>query len=136
MLSPVYNGSGGGGLTAGGTITGNLIITGDLTVQGSFNFGDAGTDILTVYGYIQGHASGKTFVAVGNVTTAHSLNATNDFAVGGELEVQGASFFDGTQTITKSTAGAGIDFNVTATTYTTAIGALDIVCRKHHWLKT
>jgi len=65
----------------------NLTVTGDLTVTGNFNFGDAGTDILTVAGYIQGSATGNTLVKVGTGTpTQITAPATNDFLVTGETE--------------------------------------------------
>ncbi len=83
-------------LAYGGVITGNLEITGNLTIDGNLIFGDASTDVLTVVGYMQGSALGTTYLRVGSSTTSHSLAATNDLFVSGQLEVDGAAFFDST----------------------------------------
>lgn len=96
-------------LTSGGTISGNLIVTGDLTVQGNLNFGDVGTDILTVAGYLQGSAAGTTYLRVGSGTTSHAMAATNDLLVSGKLEVNGATYLDSTLDVAgASTFGAAL----------------------------
>jgi len=105
----------------------DLTVTGDLTVNGSFNFGNASVDIFTIAGYIQGSASGKTFVSVGNVTTAHSLAATNDLAIAGKLEVQGVSWLDGLATLTKSSLGTTTSAMLSLVTDTAAtVGAQQV----------
>jgi len=71
------------------TITGNLTITGDLTVQGNFNFGDAGVDIMTIAGYIQGTASGNTSVNVGNGSMTLGTPTVNDLLITGRAEIIG-----------------------------------------------
>ena len=78
----------------GGTISGDLTITGDLTVGGDFDFGDAATDTLTVAGYIQGSAAGKTFVSIGDATSVAALVATDDLVVAGKVEFQDTLYSD------------------------------------------
>lgn len=103
------------------TITGDATVTGDLTVSGSLNFGDVGTDVLTVAGYIQGSASGTTYVRIGNGTTTHSLAATNDLFVSGKLEVDGVAFFDSTATFVTPVLGTPTSGTLTnCTGYTVA----------------
>jgi len=82
-------------LIGGGTVNGNLVITGDLTVQGNFNFGDAGVDILTIAGYIQGSASGNTSVNIGAGTPASMTPTTDSFYVTGDSEFDGQIYSDG-----------------------------------------
>lgn len=92
ILNAVYD-STTGGLKIAGTISGSLTITGDLTVNGSFNFGDASTDILTIAGYIQGLAGGKKFVSIGNATSAQGLTGTDDLVVNSDLEIVGGYLY-------------------------------------------
>jgi hypothetical protein len=82
-------------LIGGGTVYGDLDVTGDLTVEGDFDFGDAGTDVLTVAGYIQGSATGNTSVNIGGGTPTRITATTDDLFVTGEMEVDGTAWFDG-----------------------------------------
>lgn len=85
----VADGSGNTAIRAaisGGTITADLIIDGDLTVLKNFYFGDAGIDTMTIAGYLEGSATGKKFVSIGNATSA--LTDTDDFVVAGKTELQ------------------------------------------------
>lgn len=98
ILNDVYDSS-SNGLRIAGTVDGDLTVTGDFTVEGNFNFGDAGTDILTVAGYIQGTATGKTFVAIGDASTSHLFSDTDDLVIGGKLEVNNDAYFDNNMTL-------------------------------------
>jgi|TARA_R100001530_G_scaffold10633_1_gene10449 hypothetical protein len=82
-------------LIGGGTVNGNLVITGDLTVQGNFNFGDAGVDIMTIAGYIQGSASGNTSVNIGAGSPATMTPATDALFVTGDTELSGQLYTEG-----------------------------------------
>lgn len=91
MLGPIVS-----NIVAVRTITGSVTITGDLTVEGNFNFGDAATDILTVAGYLQGSASGKTYLSVGTGTPGNlGTPQIDDLYVKGRLEVDGVLYPDG-----------------------------------------
>lgn len=113
----------------GGTISGSLTVTGDLTVNGSLNFGDVGTDVLTIAGYMQGSAAGTTYLRVGSGTTSHTLAAISDLFVTGKLEVDGIAFFDGVTTFATPIAltSGGTNASLTASNggifYSTATAA-------------
>lgn len=81
-------------LNGGNATLTNLLITGDLTVNGNFNFGDVGTDILSIAGYIKGVTAGKKFVAIGNATTSHTLVGNDDLVVDGYLEINKMAYLD------------------------------------------
>jgi hypothetical protein len=98
MNSPIYSAD-----STPSTFNHDVTINGDLTVTGNFNFGDAGVDIMTIAGYIQGSASGNTSVNIGNGTPDKITATTNDLYVTDELEVDGLSFFDSRMTITGGT---------------------------------
>jgi hypothetical protein len=76
-----------------GTLT-DLTITGNLTVEGNFNFGDVGADVMVIAGYIQGSPGGNTNVQIGSSAPDKLTPAINNLFVGGQLEVDGTSFFD------------------------------------------
>jgi len=98
MNSPIYSAD-----STPSTFNHDVTINGDLTVTGNFNFGDAGVDIMTIAGYIQGSASGNTSVNIGNGTPDKITATTNDLYVTDELEVDGLSHFDERMVITAGT---------------------------------
>lgn len=85
----------------------DLVVDGDLTVNGSINFGDAGVDVLTIAGYLQGSVSGNTYVSIGTPATAHTLDAIDDLFIAGDLEVANDIYADGTITGSSFSFGSG-----------------------------
>lgn len=98
-------------LSGGNPTFNNVTINGDLTVKGNFNFGDVGTDVLSIAGYIQGVVTGKKYVAIGNTTTTHGLTGLNDLVVGGNVEIDGTLYLDG-NTISAGTLTTGGDLSI------------------------
>jgi len=90
----------------------DVTFTGNVTIEGNLNFGDAGTDILTVAGYIQGSASGNTSVNIGSGTPGKITASTNDLYVTGELETDSNVFFDGPAVVQASNAYFGNNPNI------------------------
>lgn len=94
----------------------DLVVDGDLTVNGSINFGDAGVDVLTIAGYLQGSATGNTYVSIGTGTPGNlGTPQTDDLYVKGRLEVDGTAYLDGgvtsTTYVSSSTNGNVLDFS-------------------------
>ena len=84
---------------------GNTTFLNDVTILGSIVFGDVGVDTFTIAGYMQGSATGNTSVNIGNGTPDKITASTYDLYVTDELEVGGASWFDGASTWTNLASG-------------------------------
>jgi len=110
-------------LIGGGTIYGDLLITGDLTVQGSFNFGDAGVDIMTIAGYIQGSVAGNTSVNIGAGTPGSMVAGTDSLYVTGTSEFDSRVDFDGI-----------VDLNATTILGNTTVFAFGAASTNDSWL--
>ena len=120
-----------GGFKIAGAITGDLTLSGNLEVAGYFDLGDSVSDTFTISGYIQGLVapSGLGYVSIGNTATSHSLDATDDLMVSGELEVNGQAFFDGNMRISDNINLAfGNSFDASWDWSTTQASANTLMC--------
>jgi len=105
-------------LVGGGTITGSLIITGDLTVNGSFNFGDAVTDLFTATGEalflapmtIRGDDTDMLLVEKANGTNVFRVDTSGQFILASAVFQATSHIINGS----RSQFGITNDFNNSA----------------------